>query len=82
MVISATRLLVFAVKEGVELCILCDSGPSLVDIEMTIENYWSGVSDALKGSVLIFTYSGTPLIRTPIGQNKVSVLERCRYFRG
>ncbi|CAI8033258.1 Protein fuzzy homolog [Geodia barretti] len=45
------RLLVFAVKEGVELCILCDSGPSLVDIEMTIENYWSGVSDSLKACV-------------------------------
>ena len=49
-----TRLLVFAVREGVELCILCDSGPSLVDIEMTIENYWSGVFDALEGKMVTF----------------------------
>ena len=27
-------------------------------------------------------YSGTSLIRTPMGQNKVSSLVRCPYFRG
>ena len=46
------RLLVFAVREGVALCIICDSGPSLVDIGMTIDNYWSGVFDTLEGLTL------------------------------
>ena len=27
-------------------------------------------------------YSGTSLIQTPTGQNKVSILERCPYKRG
>ena len=28
------------------------------------------------------SYSGTSLIRTPMGQKKVSFIERCPYFRG
>ena len=28
------------------------------------------------------SYSGTPLIQTPMGQKKVSVLVRCPHFRG
>ena len=31
---------------------------------------------------VILTYSRTSLIRTPKGQNEVSVLERCPYKRG
>ena len=27
-------------------------------------------------------YSGTSLIRTPVGQKKVSFIERCPHFRG
>ena len=40
----------FALLEGVELCILCDSAPSVVDMEMAKESYWSGVSDILQGN--------------------------------
>ena len=47
--LQSLRLLVFAVREGVALCIICDSGPSLVDIGMTIDSYWSGVFDTLEG---------------------------------
>ena len=34
------------------------------------------------GSILVTNYSRTSLIRTPKGQSKVSVLERCPYKRG
>ena len=27
-------------------------------------------------------YSGTPLNRTPLGQSKMSLIERCPHFRG
>ena len=47
--VCVCRLLVFRVLEGVELCILCDSAPSLVAMETTIESYWSGVFDSLRG---------------------------------
>ena len=30
----------------------------------------------------IKVYSGTPVIWTPMGQKKVSILVRCPYFRG
>ena len=32
--------------------------------------------------VYIYVYSGTSLIRTPLGQKKVSLLVRCPDFRG
>ena len=34
------------------------------------------------GSILITNYSRTSLIRTPKGQSKVSVLDRCPYKTG
>ena len=33
--------------EGVELCILCDAAPSLVDMAMAKESYWSSLHDNL-----------------------------------
>ena len=39
----------FTLLEGVELCVLCDSAPSLVDVKMSVDSYWDGVLDALKG---------------------------------
>ena len=32
--------------------------------------------------LVVYVYSGTPLIRTPMGQKKVSCLVRCPQFRG
>jgi len=38
---------------------------------------------ALRTNVIKYTiYSGTPPLQTPLGQGKVSLLERCPHFRG
>ena len=38
--------------------------------------------EVLTISLVTNLYSGTPLIQTPMGGKKVSILVRCPYFRG
>ena len=53
----------------------CSPNQNLTPLEKAAETLLSSESDSS-------TYSQTSLIRTPKGQNKVSALLRCPYYRG